>query len=507
MAGWAMLWLLGGAFVLTGEMSGYGWPGYVLNGWLAHQDWFSKIDTLRTPLHPTLLGALGEAMGSYADAGRLISALSCGLAVLCAGLGAAALSGGYSGGLAALCCGLALGVHGAPSAVNQYPFLAGLSVTAVGLAAVACRLPRGLTGLLCGGALGLCLAAESRGILLVPPVAVLVLIGLVRSERWARLRLLLGFALALSGGIGLRMHHSTLQHAQMIGEARGLGRQQVLMDQQRRVIQRWVQLERGLRSACAAQETADYLTLDYLSTDCARGILTENLTVRIPRHLPLGAPLTAAGLLLLLLPVAGRRGAWLEGAAVGLLAGGGVLVLAALTPMPGRYVIQQAPLLALIGAAGAGRLAGWLPGWLPGAAMIGLTGWMVSGGWDGYSRADRPVLDAVYETYVEVYQAVSPRLAEDDRLIDCADLHLELALLPRRVRSGAMTRDVSLQACIDWIERPEQTEGMTYILLRPDQRRGSVDLSTVVADDHRWSLAVSGQGWALWSRPGVPIRR
>ena len=62
-AGWAALWLLGGAFVLTGEMSGYGWPGYVLNGWLAHQEWFSKIDTLRTPLHPTLLGALGESMG------------------------------------------------------------------------------------------------------------------------------------------------------------------------------------------------------------------------------------------------------------------------------------------------------------------------------------------------------------------------------------------------------------------------------------------------------------
>ena len=49
------------------------------------------------------------------------------------------------------------------------------------------------------------------------------------------------------------------------------------------------------------------------------------------------------GLLLLLLPVIGRRGSVLEGAAVGLLAGGGVLVLAALTPMPGRYVIQQAP--------------------------------------------------------------------------------------------------------------------------------------------------------------------
>ncbi|MDG1478161.1 MAG: hypothetical protein P8R54_01155 [Myxococcota bacterium] len=498
-AGWAMLWLLGGAFVLTNEMGGYGWPGYVLNGWLAQGDLLTRIDTLRTPLHPLLLGNLGEHLGSYADAGILISSLSCALAVLCAGLGAAALSGGWAGGLAALATGMVLGIYGAPSVTNQYPLLAGLTVSAVGLSAVASRLPGLATGLLAGGALGLCMAAESRGVLLVPAAVALVGIGMVRSHRWGRLRLGVGFALALSAGLWMRATNSEAQHARMVGDARGLARQAVMMDQQRAVIRRWVQQEMDIHARCVALSTDDLLTTDYLTTDCAAAVLTNNLTVRIPRHLPLGAVLTVSGLLLLLLPTRDRRGAWAEGVGAGLLAGSSVLMLAVVTPMPPRYVIQQAPLLVLIGAAGAGRLAGRLPAPLPGLAMAALTGWVLSGGWDGRARADRPALDTAYDTYAEVHRVVGPMLGEHDRLIDCADLNLELALLPRRVRSGDLTRDVPLEACAAWIERPEETPGETYILVRPGRRlRGETDVSEAVAADGGWEEAAAGVDWALW---------
>jgi hypothetical protein len=500
LAGWAALWWLGRAFVLTGDMGGYGWPGYVLNGWLAHLGWFTRIDTLRTPLHPILLSFIGDHLGSYADAGILLSSLSCGLAVLCAGLGAAALSGGGAGGLAALATGLALGVHGAPSAVNQYPFLAGLFVSAAGLSAVAARWPGVLTGALAGAALSLSMAAESRGLLLAPAVLAMVGIGAWRASGWGRVRLVVGFVALLSAGLWMRAAQSDAQHARMIGDARGLGRQAVLMDQQREVIDRWVRQDRELREACEGVDRADFLTLPYLSTDCARAMLTENLTVRLPRHLPLSGALTVAGVLLLLLPVRGRRGGSLEGAA-GLLAAGSVLAVAAITPMPARYAIQQAPLLALLGAAGLGRLAGWLPGKAPLLAMLGLTGWMLAGGWDGRSRPDRTVLDAIYTTYVEVHHVIETTVTGDDVLIDCADLHQELALLPRRTRSATLTRDVSLQECLDWIELPERHEGVAYILVRPGYRlRGQQDLSAVLAEDGRWEQAASGDDWALWRR-------
>ncbi|MFT5682664.1 MAG: hypothetical protein ACI8RZ_003588 [Myxococcota bacterium] len=498
-AGWAALWILGEAFVLTGEMGGYGWPGYALSGWQAQQGWFTRIDALRTPLHPILLSGFGEHLGSYADGGILLSSLSCGLAVLCAGLGAAALSGGWAGGLAALACGLALGIHGAPSATNQYPFLAGLCVAAVGLGAVASRLPGGVTGALAGAALGLCVAAESRGLLLVPAVVVLVGVGAVRASGGARVRLVVGFVLALSAGLWLHAAYQEAQHARMIEAPGEPTRQARQLDQQREVIHRWVQQDADLWGPCAALTTSNLLTADYLSTDCARAVLTENLTVRIPRHLPLSGGLTAAGLLLLLLPARGRRGGSVEGVAVGLLAGGGVLALATLTPMPPRYVIQQAPLLALIGAAGAGRLADWLPSPLPGLAMIGLTGWVVAGGWDGRSRSDRPALAAHYDTYAEVHRIVGPMLAEDDVLIDCTNLYLELALLPRRTRSGFLNRDASLQACTDWIAQPEQADGDAYILVRPGRSlHGQVDVSAAVEADGRWEPVRSERDWVLW---------
>jgi hypothetical protein len=507
--GWLALWQFGAAMVLTDDMGGYGWPGYALSAWQAHTGAFTKIDALRTPLHPVMLGALGEQIGSYANAGIILSSLGCAVAVLAAGLGAAALSSGWAGGLAALACGLGLAMHGAPSAVNQYPMLAGFSGAALGFAAVAARYPGASVGLLCGAAMGLSVAGETRGILLAPLVVCLVMLGMRRGSGWRRWGLLLGFVVTLSLGLGVRAHQADLQYAARGAKGPNPSHQDAGLDerklaQQRQVVQRWVRLDQDLSPICGRLEADAFMKPAFLSTECAEAVFEKNFRKNIPAYLPLGVGLTLLSLVFLVLP--GRRRRGLDGALLVILGGGSIAAVAALTPMPARYVIPQATLLAIAGAAGIGRLASWLPGPLPGLSVLAVAAWMVSGGRTGHAVPGRKALSPGYARYVRVHDAVAPLLADDDVLLDCADLHFELSILPRRTRSTPLTRPLKPKQCQHWIAQPEPTAGTAWILVGPakQKRHGAVptdsDVSALVRADARWRESTSGDGWSLWHR-------
>ena len=92
LAGWALLWRYGSAFVLEGPaaVEGYGWPGYLNNAWMVFHRQDVGFDRFRLPLHGWLVGAAGEPLGSYVDGAVVVSSVSMGLAVAAAALAAPA---------------------------------------------------------------------------------------------------------------------------------------------------------------------------------------------------------------------------------------------------------------------------------------------------------------------------------------------------------------------------------------------------------------------------------
>ena len=244
---WA--WRYGSSLVLNDQMWGYGWPGYVLEAWLVEHGELQRIDDLRTPLYPGLLGALGEAMGSYANAGILLSSLAVLTCALAVGIGATALSSGWAGGLAAICATIALTHQEAPTTVNQYPLLAALCAMAMAMGAVTSRWPKITWAAFAGLFSGLAWMLESRGLLVLPVVTVLVGLGMftLRSDRPWRLGLAFAIPLLMCGVLRSEMVEAQRQE----GENTAAYNAQ-LVDRQRDVVQRWIQTEQRLRDGPAA---------------------------------------------------------------------------------------------------------------------------------------------------------------------------------------------------------------------------------------------------------------
>ena len=473
-------WRFGSSLVLNDQMWGYGWPGYVLEAWLVEHGEIQRMDDLRTPLYPGLLGTLGEAMGSYANAGVLISSVAVLFCALAVGIGATALSSGWAGGLAAVCATIALTHQEAPTTVNQYPLLAALCAMAMAMGAVTSRWP-GLTwAALAGLFSGLAWMLESRGILVLPVVTLLVGLGVFTHRKNRPWRLGLAFSIPLLVCSFLRIEMVDAQRQE--GENTAAYEAQ-LVDRQRDVVQRWIQTEQHLRDgSCRDVDRADLLQPAFVGSDCSLELVSHNISERLPRHLPLGWGMSLFLGCCVLLP--GRRGikGSIESSMLWLIGGGGILLLACLTPMPRRYLLQATPLLAMCCAAGPDRLVQMLPlhwfdrrpSWLqPGLQALATTSillWMLSGGRSGQAQPETHQLGEHYYRYNQLTTLAQSHLQSGDGLLDCGEHHVELALLPHRTHPNSPSKQADLGICLDWIENPWTETGTAWLFTSSDSQ-------------------------------------
>lgn len=192
-AGLVLLLVLNGAFAPNPTPTGADWWEYRLCAQiLQHPEFTHYYPPWRPTLYPWLLGLLGEPLG-YPLVASLLASGSVLALVLGAAFGARVLAGPWAGAVAAVAAAL-LPIHSAGAHwSNPSPMLGALCALGAAAAVAACRWPRWPWAAAAGLFAGLGWAADSRGIVLVPLAAALVVLGprggLMRS--WKQRALLL----------------------------------------------------------------------------------------------------------------------------------------------------------------------------------------------------------------------------------------------------------------------------------------------------------------------------
>ncbi len=509
LGGWLGSWWRGKAFVLGDPIEGYGWTGYIQNAWSLAHGATARVDYFRAPLHGAMTGSLGEALGSYVDAGVIVSSLSAFGLVLAAGVGARVLGGPWAGAAAAAALPWTANAADCARWANNYPLLAGLTGLTLALALCVSRWPGAVFAGLTGLSAGLAWAADDRGLVVLPCALLLAGVGISRAPRKAWLLVLVA-GLALSGKPG----------RQLLGwdPARALATEQKL-EIQRDVVRRWIDDSRDetLRAACADVPDSELLTSTQLTSPCARAQLEHNLGQRLPAHLPFGMPLTLLGAALLLLP--GRQG-WrgsLEGLSTHALTAG-LLALGLLTVLVDRYLLQFTVLFALLPAAGLGRLAQTvLPRrvepWLQPVLAMALLGWTWSTDPPNRDFATALQRNEVKGALAQTAQDLAARLDRRDALLDCTGAGLSLTLLPWLPHAGQhylqmpVGRIDDAAMCRDWITAPPGAEGAVYVailgnkslpLRPPGERPTQIVLHDVLDASEDWELSWSQDKVELW---------
>ncbi len=445
-------------------------------GAFRYNDW-------RQPLYPWLVGWLGSG-GSYVLAGQVLALLGSLGTVTGAGLLGRALSTPWAGGLAALATAMLSVVLDGSWWVNPYPVVGALTALALASAAWCCRWPSVLPAVLAGVFGGLCLAMDPRGLPVALAVPLLVALG---PGALRRRGLLVGLALlGLAGGKlldhGLQAHYGielrpmasqlALQHQ----ESRGPG---AAMD------------EVAVREARVCRESLGQdLGLGTLLGPCARQRLALNLrNLRRYSHLP---PLLPALVLLGLCVVPGiwGRRSSAASALVFLPSAASLIAGMAWVPYVDRYLLPSAALMGCLapvvltrGGALAARRWPERP-WVAGLGPLIAAGWVVVV-FPTVHPGDfvRPV-SHILRRKAELPAPVDPRQAladwavatvgPDDLLLDCAELHLEILLLPRSLSVwDAPPHDPQ---CRQRMKQPPSIAGQVWLVslhqrgLTPDPR-------------------------------------
>jgi hypothetical protein len=450
--------------------AGSNWPIYFQSAayfWdptAAYSEW-------RTPLFPLALATLGDAMG-YVAAAHRIALLSVAALVLGAAGIARCVSGPVAGAVAALCvpmlqCAVEMGTWS-----NMYPMAAGTCALALAAGAATARWPTIGGAALAGLLAGLAWKLNHLGLLAVPVVIGLGILGADRLQGWIRRGLLLG-AIGLGLGSAAGLNHWVVQHWRV-----PQAEMQVQVLQRRREELERIRDSRDQSfSACIDLEPKP-LNLAELSSPCARQFFGMNWgTLRSEDCAP--PPWTMLGLMALsLLPAgwaAGRREAWRSSLSMLVLVGGpaAAFILGALwTAYAEKYMVVFVPLMAaLLPVAGArlgtalGRLGGhpvrgrWLGLGL--AVLVGVFHWPRPTG----LYADAPRLSYDWEAISgDAARWAKANVGPEDLLLDCVPLRVDLAMLPTKIpqRYGVGTQE----PCSGWILTPPEASGRIYMLTR-----------------------------------------
>lgn len=483
--GAALLWWRFGVLVLDGRVSGYHWPAWAFGAWNRQHGRAHMLDPFREPLHPVLLGPLGELLG-YADGALLLAGSSAALGMVGLALAGWALRGPWTGGAAAVALALSPVFGSGARWGTGYPLATGLMGLTIGLAAVA-----GARGLRWRWLVPLCAVvlfaqlADTRAVLVVPVAGLLLAWGLPWARglrRWLALPLFVG-AVVLGRGPALRA---------ALGQDRALDWAQK-RDVQTRVVARWTRTahSKDMERECGAVAESVLLTPAFFTTGCAREVLRDNLDRALPGSTawPVWV-LGLAGILMLR--------SRLEAALVLGLAATWALAATA-TPLPARYQLLFTPLLALVVPLGLGG-----PGRRERPVLLGIAVLIVILA-DPHHHRIHPVrgIDARWTRPSELAAALP--LEPADRVFDCAGESVELALLPDHSDAMGPHLDADGAGCLQAIEAPASAR-RRVVLVRPDRppRLGTekTPLGAVLAADARWSLVETVGKVEVWVLPG-----
>ena len=435
--------LLHPSWVRFGYPHGADWDTYL--GSAAHL-WLDpelyRYNEWRQPMYPWLVGLLGTG-SSYVLAAQYLALVSSVGTVLGATVMGRALAGPWAAGLAALSTAFLTVVVDGSWWVNPYPLVGSLTAVSLALAACCARWPRLGLALLAGVLAGLCWAADPRGLPVAAAVPLLVLLPPVVARRRA---LLVGLALlGIAGGKGL--DYGLREHYQL--ELRPL-RSQLSLQRQESWGPNAPRDDLTVNEERACSQGADArLGLTALAGPCAVQRRALNLKVlRQREHLPPVWPAVAL-LLLCLVPASWGRRSTLAAALVFLPSTAALFVGISWVPYVDRYLLPSAALLGalgpvalvLLGSLVARRWARWR--WLGGLGLLMSTLWVFLV-WPGVHPGDllHP-LDHMARRETEKPAPVDARQAlaawarssigPDDLVVDCAELHLAILLLPRRL--------------------------------------------------------------------------
>jgi len=449
---------------------GSNWPHYFES---AHFFWdpTSAYFGWRTPLYPLALATLGKTMG-YAAAAHAIAQTSAVMLVLSAGALGRAWQGPVAGAIAALGVPMLQCAVESAGWTNMYPLAAATAALAVATGATLARWPT-LAGALIGGLLaGLAWKLNHLGLVTLPIVGGLLCIGLTRPGSTLKRGLLVGlFSLGIGTASGLDWW--VVEHWQVPQE--DLSTQ--VVQRRREELVRIRDSNDPKFSACTDFEPKP-LNLVELTNPCAMQFLDSNYgTVQAEDCGP------TPGLLLLLIPLAllpgtrarDRAERLRTSASSALIIGGAagaVYLGAAWTSYSEKYILAFVPvLLAMLPVAGA-RLGAILGGLIDRdvmgvrlglltATILGITVWPKPTG----LHADAPRVDSGWEMVAgQAASWAKKSVGEDDLLLDCVPLRVDLAMLPHTVNSrfGIGTQE----PCSGWIRQPPEAKGEVYMLTR-----------------------------------------
>ena len=499
-----LLWLWGEAFVLDGGMYGYGWHDYVNNAWIVEHGGGIGYNNFRNPLHAKWLGSLGESMGSYANAGRLIASISVLVMVLSAALLARSLAGPWAAALSALGVALVPRFVDAVRWSNYYPSLGALTGAYLALSAALVRWPRVWIAALAGLAGGLAWGVDDRGALLLPLAGVLVLLAASRRElTWPRRgALVVAFCVSLPLGpwskdtLWPNVKNPTWEER---------------VDFQRQVIRNWIRISKDDELIPACRGDLPEGLVASVQSPCGQALLLHNLRWTLGLNIPYGLLPAALALPLVLFP--GRRG-WREG-----LAGGAVFVgtgaavgeMCFYMPMPDRYLIQFAVPFCAVVPVGLARASAMLPTrvalWVTPVLVIAAGAWA----WvaDPIGRGDDTKLQASprQQEMRDVAEEVLARLGEADVYRDCTHHYATSAMLPRLTQpSPPLLRARSSEPCYEWMERATPEGGSVWLSVDPQKRleparqAGSGNVAKDLAQAEGWTLEFTQGSFQLWKR-------
>ena len=418
----------------------------------------------RPPMYPLLLATTGQAVG-YVEAAHWIAQTSM-VVVIFASAWLARMCVGRGGAmLAALSIPLLqCAVEGAMW-TNMYPPAAALLSLSAALSMALYRRPGIATALIAGLIAGLAWRLNHLGLVAVPLGLGMAVLGARSLTRLALLPLL--FGVGISGAVAL--------DAWIID--RWSVPQEGLTDQ---VIQRRReeldriasgQVEQDQFSACTQLE-ARPLNLPELTNACARQFVEAN-------HGTLEAEDCAPSLsvLMWLLPLgllpSARRREWRDCAASVLLFGGPLgafLVAAAWTSYAEKYVISFLSMMVLLAPLAFDRVGGWLGRLVDHVDLGRMAGLVAAAIWvvhvwpgGGTLRADSPNIQRDWESVAgEVAEWAVTSMSDDDLLIDCVPLNIDLVILPK---TANIVEGVSTDPdCVGWVVRPPPSQGQTFLV-------------------------------------------
>ena len=468
---------------------GSNWPHYFES---AHFFWdpTSAYFGWRTPLYPLALAILGKSMG-YAAAAHTIAQLSAGLLVLSAGALGRTWQGPLAGAIAALGVPMMQCAVESASWTNMYPLAAASAALAIAVGATLSRWPT-VVGAIAGGLLaGLAWKLNHLGLVTIPIVGGLLVVGLTRPAHGFKKIAMAGlFTMGIGAAAGL--DHWVIDHWSVPQE--DLNTQ--VIQRRREELERIRDSSDPKFSACTDFDPKP-LNLPELTNACAMQFLDSNYgTVQAEDCGP------SPGMLLILVPLALLPGVrakdWAErlrtSAASALIIGGAagaVYLGAAWTSYSEKYILAFVPaLLAMLPVAGArlgamlGRAAdkpilGSRLG-LAGAAVVGIMVWPKPTG----LHADAPRVERSWEMISgQVAQWAQDTVGADDLLLDCVPLRVDLAMLPQTVpsRFGIGTQE----PCSGWIQAPPSVSGQVYMLTRTFPELAHTDPQNIAAQGWR----------------------